>query len=91
MMNKEFFEIFETRGLPNGPNEQFTYTTGIFSYSSPFDVYQAPSNIEGNGMFAGRPYKKGEMIGLAHQDGQPASELGKMHNHDENSPTMVSK
>ena len=90
-MNKEFFEIFETRGLPNGPNEQFTYTTGIFSYSSPFDVYQAPSNIEGNGMFAGRPYKKGEMIGLAHQDGQPASELGKMHNHDENSPTMVSK
>ena len=90
-MEETKFNILKTRGLPGGPNEEFTYITGVFSQSSPFDIYQAPSNIEGNGMFAGRPYKKGEMIGLAHQDGQPASELGKMHNHDENSPTMVSK
>lgn len=90
-MEETIFNILKTRGLPGGPNEEFTYITGVFSQSSPFDIYQAPSNIEGDGMFAGRPYKKGEMIGLAHQDGQPASELGKMHNHDENSPTMVSK
>jgi hypothetical protein len=63
----------------------FTYVTGVF------DIYQAPSNIEGQGMFAGKPFKKGDLIGLAHSNGQPASQLGRMHNHDENSPTMISK
>jgi hypothetical protein len=79
------FEHKESRGLPGGPNEMFTYVTGVF------DIYQAPSNIEGQGMFAGKPFKKGDLIGLAHSNGQPASQLGRMHNHDENSPTMISK
>ena len=79
------FEHKESRGLPGGPNEMFTYVTGVF------DIYQAPSNIEGEGMFAGKPFKKGDLIGLAHSNGQPASQLGRMHNHDENSPTMISK
>ena len=79
------FEYKESRGLPGGPNEMFTYVTGVF------DIYQAPSNIEGQGMFAGKPFKKGDLIGLAHSNGQPASQLGRMHNHDENSPTMISK
>ena len=25
------FELKESRGLPGGPNEQFTYVTGVFS------------------------------------------------------------
>ncbi len=79
------FEHKESRGLPGGPNEMFTYVTGVF------DIYQAPSNIEGQGMFAGKSFKKGDLIGLAHSNGQPVSELGRMHNHDENSPTMISK
>ena len=72
-------------GLPGGPNEMFTYVTSVF------DIYQAPSNIEGQGMFAGKPFKKGDLIGLAHSNDQPASQLGRMHNHDENSSTMISK
>ena len=75
----------ERRGLPGGPNEMFTYVTSVF------DIYQAPSNIEGQGMFAGKPFKKGDLIGLAHSNDQAASQLGRMHNHDENSPTMISK
>lgn len=82
---KKKFEHKESRGLPGGPNEMFTYVTGVF------DIYQAPSNIEGQGMFAGKPFKKGDLIGLAHSNGQPASQLGRMHNHNENSPTMISK
>lgn len=82
---KKKFEHKESRGLPGGPNEIFTYVTGVF------DIYQAPSNIEGQGMFAGKPFKKGDFIGLAHSNGQPASQLGRMHNHNENSPTMISK
>jgi hypothetical protein len=82
---KKKFEHKERKGLPGGPNEMFTYVTSVF------DIYQAPSNIEGQGMFAGKPFKKGDLIGLAHSNGQPASQLGRMHNHDENSPTMISK
>lgn len=82
---KKKFEHKERKGLPGGPNEMFTYVTSVF------DIYQAPSNIEGEGMFAGKPFKKGDLIGLAHSNGQPASQLGRMHNHDENSPTMISK
>ena len=79
------FEHKKRKGLPGGPNEMFTYVTGVF------DIYQAPSNIEGQGMFAGKSFKKGDLIGLAHRNGQPVSQLGRMHNHDENSPTMISK
>lgn len=82
---KKKFEHKESKGLPGGPNEMFTYVTSVF------DIYQAPSNIEGEGMFAGKPFKKGDLIGLAHSNGQPTSQLGRMHNHDENSPTMISK
>ena len=82
---KKKYKYQENKGLPGGPNEMFTYVTGVF------DIYQAPSNIEGQGMFAGKPFKKGDLIGLAHSNGQPASQLGRMHNHDENSPTMISK
>lgn len=82
---KKKYKYQESKGLPGGPNEMFTYATGVF------DIYQAPSNIEGEGMFAGKPFKKGDLIGLAHSNNQPASQLGRMHNHDENSPTMISK
>ncbi|NBU05566.1 MAG: hypothetical protein EBT39_04370, partial [Sphingobacteriia bacterium] len=32
-------------------------------------------------------FKKGEVIGLAHVDDQPASEIGRNHNHNEKNPT----
>ena len=89
---KEYFEEKERRGLPGGPNEMFTYVTGVFSSDAPMsDIFQARSDIEGDGMFAGRSFKQGELIGLAHKGGQPATQLGKMHNHNEESPTMISK
>jgi len=89
---KEYFEEKERRGLPGGPNEMFTYVTGVFSFNAPMsDIFQAPSDIEGDGMFAGRSFKQGELIGLAHKGGQPVTQLGKMHNHNEESPTMISK
>ena len=89
---KEYFEEKERRGLPGGPNEMFTYVTGVFSSdASMSDIFQAPSDIEGDGMFAGRSFKQGELIGLAHKGGQPVTQLGKMHNHNEESPTMISK
>jgi len=54
-------------------------------------ITKGKSKIQGDGMFTTKSFKKGEMIGLVHEDDQPATELGRMHNHDENSPTMVSK
>jgi len=56
-------------------------------------ITQAKSKIKGagDGMFTTRGFKKGEMIGLAHRDDQPASKLGRMHNHNEDSPTMFSE
>ena len=54
-------------------------------------ITKGKSKIQGDGMFTTRPFKKGEMIGLAHEDDQPATELGKMHNHDEANPTMISR
>ena len=47
------------------------------------------SNIKGagKGLFTKAPFKKGEVIGLAHVDGQPTIEIGKNHNHNEKTPT----
>lgn len=47
------------------------------------------SNIKGagKGLFTKAAYKKGEVIGLAHVDGQPTIEIGKNHNHNEKTPT----
>ena len=41
----------------------------------------------GKGLFTNAAFKKGEVIGLAHVDGQPTSVVGKNHNHDEKNPT----
>jgi len=47
------------------------------------------SNIKGagKGLFTNASFKKGEVIGLAHVDGQPTKEIGKNHNHNEKTPT----
>ena len=45
----------------------------------------------GDGMFSTTSFKKGDVIGLAHRDDQPVSKLGRMHNHNEEAPTMYSK
>jgi hypothetical protein len=41
----------------------------------------------GKGLFTNAFFKKGEVIGLAHVDNQPASEIGRNHNHNEKNPT----
>ena len=41
----------------------------------------------GKGLFTKESFKKGEVIGLAHVDDQPASEIGRNHNHNEENPT----
>ena len=90
-MHSKKFKKIERRGLPGGPNEMFTYVTGIFdSGSMMLDIYKGPSDIHGEGMFAAKGFKKGDLIGLAHENDQPVTELGKMHNHSEDNPTMVS-
>ena len=41
----------------------------------------------GKGLFTNAFFKKGEVIGLAHVDGQPTKEIGSNHNHSEKNPT----
>lgn len=45
----------------------------------------------GKGLFTNAFFKKGEVIGLAHVNDQPASEIGRNHNHNEKNPTAYSK
>lgn len=82
-------------GLPGGPNEINMHMTGMISidYMGPNNapIYKDKSNIHGDGMFAGQSFRAGDLIGLAHENDQPVTELGRMHNHDGNNPTMFSK
>ena len=89
MGNEKKYTKTERRGLPGGPNEMFTYVTGVFSSSPGF--YKAESSIEGQGLFADKTFSPGDLIGLAHEDGVPVTELGKFHNHNENDPNMSSR
>ena len=41
----------------------------------------------GKGLFTNASFKKGEVIGLAHVNGQPTKEVGSNHNHNEKNPT----
>jgi hypothetical protein len=41
------------------------------------------------GLFANTFFKKNQLIGLAHRNGQPVGEIGKMHNHSD-TPNMYS-
>ena len=41
----------------------------------------------GKGLFTKDFFKKGEVIGLAHVNGQPTKEVGSNHNHNEKNPT----
>jgi len=53
------------------------------------NVFVDKSSIEGQGLFANKGFKKGEIIGLAHQQGQPVGLTGNFHNHS-SSPNAVS-
>lgn len=46
------------------------------------------SKIQGKGLIAKKPIKKGERIGTAHVNGVPTSVVGKYHNH-EDEPTAI--
>jgi hypothetical protein len=41
------------------------------------------SNIAGLGLFTDQEFNEGDMIGIAHIDGQPTNLIGKYHNHSE--------
>ncbi len=47
------------------------------------------SKIAGKGLFTTDVFKKGEMIGLAHENDQPTTSIGKNHNHSDK-PNAVS-
>ena len=69
---KGAFKKTERRGLPGGPNEMFTYTTGVFStqgyksnspdVNNPFNVI--PSNKITMFEDDGTPLKKGPVMGV---------------------------
>jgi hypothetical protein len=69
---KDKFNHIERRGLPGGPNEQFTYVTGVFStdgyrYDSP-DVNNIHNVIPSGNISMreknGEPLKKGPILGI---------------------------
>ena len=69
---KDKFNHIERRGLPGGPNEQFTYVTGVFStdgyrYDSPDvnNIYNViPSGNISMREKNGEPLKKGPILGI---------------------------
>jgi hypothetical protein len=54
-------------------------------------VIVKPSKIEGadKGLFSNQGFRKDQLIGLAHRDGQPVGHIGNMHNHSDE-PNMYS-
>ncbi len=69
---KSKIQHIERRGLPGGPNEQFTYITGIFStdgYRSDSPDVDNPFNVIPSGRITmkekdGKPLKKGPILGI---------------------------
>jgi hypothetical protein len=55
------------------------------------DLSVKQSNIEGadKGLFSEEGFRKDQLIGLAHKDGQPVGKIGNMHNHSDE-PNMYS-
>ena len=49
------------------------------------------SKIQGKGLFTTQPFTKGSFIGLAHEDDQPSTMIGKYHNHSETPNAMSVK
>jgi hypothetical protein len=54
-------------------------------------VVVKPSKIQGadKGLFSNQSFRKDQLIGLAHKNGQPVGHIGKMHNHSDE-PNMYS-
>ena len=54
-------------------------------------VVVKPSEIGGadKGLFSNQDFRKDQLIGLAHKNGQPVGHIGKMHNHSDE-PNMYS-
>jgi hypothetical protein len=42
------------------------------------------SKIEGKGLFADKEFNEGDLIGIAHINGNPTGMIGKFHNHSDN-------
>ncbi len=45
------------------------------------NVFVDKSKIQGKGLFTNKNIREGEVIGLAHSNGQPVGKIGKFHNH----------
>jgi hypothetical protein len=54
-------------------------------------VVVKPSKIKGadKGLFSNQSFRKNQLVGLAHKDGQPVGHIGNMHNHSDE-PNMYS-
>jgi hypothetical protein len=78
------------------------YDNPVYGRGIPYRTKQKGGSIEGGlkigksriegagkGLFSNRQFKKDELIGLAHSNNQPVSDIGKMHNHSDN-PNMYS-
>lgn len=70
----------------NNPMDAFLMKKGG---SSMLSVKKSQIDGAGKGLFANNGFRKNQLIGLAHKDGQPVGNIGHMHNHSDN-PNMYS-
>jgi hypothetical protein len=70
----------------NNPMDAFMMKKGG---SSMLSVKKSDIDGAGKGLFANNGFRKNQLIGLAHKDGQPVGNIGNMHNHSDN-PNMYS-
>jgi truncated hemoglobin YjbI len=75
--------------LPSAFKKQDEVTESLIMQHN--HVVVKPSKIEGanKGLFSNQGFRKDQLIGLAHKNGQPVGHIGKMHNHSDE-PNMYS-
>lgn len=78
-------KIFE-KGYKLGEGVEEIFDSGKKAVKSLYakgGITKGKSKIHGDGMFTTKSYKKGEVIGLAHENNEATTELGKLHNHSD--------
>lgn len=90
----QLYKMFENEGLSNvlnkvvstdSANQYYGQNGGVntsLSYNPIIEVKS--SKIEGQGVFLKKDLNSGALIGLAHTNNQPSTDLGRMHNHSDN-------
>ena len=78
-------KVFE-KGYEIGTSVEDIFNSGKKAVQSLYakgGITKGKSKIHGDGMFTNKTYKKGEVIGLAHENDEATTELGKLHNHSD--------